>query len=70
VSQNKQNVVLKDKNGNVIWSVDVVKFIGASPISSMRLAGSNLVIKVLLDYVVINKQTGKIENFARSGPDK
>lgn len=70
VDSSKSMVALKDKDGNMIWSVDVVKFIGASPISSMRIVGDNLVVKVLMDYVVINKQTGKIENFVRSGPDK
>jgi hypothetical protein len=69
VGLDKKSVALKDKTGDVIWSVDVVKFLGVSPIDSLKLAGTNLVVKVSRDYVLINKDSGKIEGYAKTGPD-
>ena len=65
----KSKVALKDKYGNVIWSVDVLRILGTSPISSIHVNGSNVVVKVWRNYVFINKETGNVDSFYKSGPD-
>lgn len=66
VDSSRRYVTLKDKNGNVIWSVDVVKpvetmpSVGERKIYSMRLRGDELIVTVGKDLLGVNKRSGKI----------
>lgn len=63
-------IIWKDNAGKIIWATNVTTFVGASPISSMRIDGTNLVIRAFRNYVILDKANGKVETYVRTGPDK
>lgn len=69
VNSDKQTVTSKDKNGKIIWSVDVAKSFpdssgfmpGQRKIYSMALFSNLLVVDIGRATVVIDKQNGKVK---------
>jgi hypothetical protein len=70
VSPDKQTVMLKDKNNNIIWSTNVLTICGTAPISggreisAMKLVGNSLWVTIgRHSYVYIDIPTGKVTIF-------
>jgi hypothetical protein len=66
VNSAKTVVTMKDKNGNVIWTADIVKEYGAGPVQgekkihSMELINNLLAVDFAGGLVILDKKTGKI----------
>ena len=68
VNSDKTVVILKDKNGNIIWSTNVTSWQteptdGAKQIYSMKLFSNQLMVQVGRGSVAIDIQTGKVKDF-------
>jgi hypothetical protein len=73
VNSDKTIVTLKDKNGNVIWSANIVKesktfswLLGERKINEMYLFKNQLVVGFGRAALGLDKQTGKITSFGQN----
>jgi hypothetical protein len=62
----KEFVSLRDKNGNIIWSINLVDDLRKEPemsgvtINSLELSGDKIVVRVDRCWFILDSKTGKI----------